>query len=142
MHRELKFFSLKLTHTLMSEQFQRDQPMLNNLLLTATIVLTLLVPMTDAVAAGIGHNKRINAPALGKVVVSPARSVIRSAHWNNYSYNPGYYLTVGIILGLVIADTNTVADTSVVSYVENAVTYFVVNGQKCVIVGTEFVAVS
>ena len=116
--------------------------MLNILLLTATIVLSLLVPTTDAVAAGLGHNKRIHAPALRKSIVSPGRPVIRRAHWNNYSYNPGYYVTVGIILGLVIADINTVADTSVVSYVENAVSYFVVNGQKCVIVGGQFVAVS
>jgi hypothetical protein len=116
--------------------------MLNNLLLTATIVLTLLVPTTDAVAAGIGHNKRIHAPALRKPVVSPGRSVIRRAHWNNHSYNRGYYVATGIILGLVIADINSVAATSIVSFAENGVTYFVVNGQKCVLVSGQFVAVS
>ncbi|EPJ55869.1 MAG: hypothetical protein OFPI_02490 [Osedax symbiont Rs2] len=116
--------------------------MLKNLLLTVTIALTLSVPTTQAVAAGITHNKRIQTPALRKPIISPGRAVIRRTHWNNYSYSRGYYVATGIILGLVIADINSVAATSIVSFAENGVTYFVVNGQKCVLVSGQFVAVS
>ncbi|MCJ8340568.1 MAG: hypothetical protein MJK10_19050 [Pseudomonadales bacterium] len=117
--------------------------MLKNLLLTVTIALSLLVPTTQAVAAGIQHNnKRVHTPVLRKPIISPRRTVIRRAHWNNHSYNRGFYVAAGIVLGLVIADINSVPDTNVVSFEENGVTYFVVNGQKSVIVGGQFIAVN
>jgi len=115
--------------------------MLKNLLLTVTITLTLLVPTAHTVAAGIQHNKRVHTPVLRKPIVSPRRTVIRRTHWNNYSYNRGYYVAAGVALGLVIADINSVPEANVVSFEENGVTYFVVNGQKSVLVGGQFVAV-
>jgi len=117
-----------------------EKIMLKNLLLTATtaITLTLLFPATQTLAAGIQHHNKA-VPVLRKPIVSP---VIRRGHWHKHSYNRGFYITAGLVLGLVIADTNSVPDTNVVSFEENGVTYFVVNGQKSVIVAGQFVAVN
>ncbi|OUS36673.1 hypothetical protein A9R01_05645 ['Osedax' symbiont bacterium Rs2_46_30_T18] len=116
--------------------------MLIKILVTLTISASLLIPATQAAAAGIAHNKRVHTPVIGKPVVSPRRVMMKRSHWNRHSYNRGFYVAAGLVLGLVIADINSVPDTGVVSFVDNGVTYFVVNGQKCVIVGGQFVAVS
>ena len=114
-----------------------------NILLTLTVACSLLIPATQSLAAGIQHNnQRLHTPVLGKPFVAPRRVVLRRAHWSNHSYNRGYYVAAGIILGLVIADIKTVPETSVVSFVENGVTYFVVNGRKSVIVAGQFIAVN
>lgn len=117
--------------------------MLNKILVTVTVTASLLIPTTQALAAGIAHNnKRVHTPVIGKSIVSPRRMMMKRSHWNRHSYNRGFYVAAGIVLGLVIADINSVPDTGVVSFVDNGVTYFVVNGKKCVIVGGQFVAVS
>ena len=116
--------------------------MLIKILVTVAVSASLLIPATQVAAAGIQHNnKRVHTPVIGKPFVHPRRSMKRS-HWNRHSYNRGFYMAAGIVLGLVIADINSVPETGVISFVDNGVTYFVVNGKKCVIVGGQFVAVS